>query len=64
MNSTGQAFGVLSTVQLAPLAGSNGVGTLPLELAYMHANSSFSSTALVPGTEAFNPDLVSAIAGA
>jgi hypothetical protein len=64
MNSTGQAFGVLSTVQIAPLAGSNGVGTLPLEIAYMHANSSFSSTQLVPGTEAFKADLVGAIAGA
>ena len=54
MNSTGQAFGVLSTVQLAPLAGSNGVGTLPLELAYMHSHSSFTGTQLVPGTEPFS----------
>ena len=64
MNSTGQAFGVLSTVQIAPLAASNGVGTLPLELAYMHANSSFTGTQLVPGTEPFNGDLLGAIAGA
>ena len=40
MNSTGGAIGVLSTVQLAPLAGSNGVGNLPMEIAYMHANAS------------------------
>jgi len=64
MSSTGQAFGVLSTVQIAPLAASNGVGTLPLELAYMHANSSFTGTQLVPGTEPFNGDLLGAIAGA
>jgi hypothetical protein len=64
MNSTGQAFGVLSTVQIAPLAASNGAGTLPLELAYMHANSSFTGTQLVPGTEPFNGDLLGAIAGA
>jgi hypothetical protein len=54
MNSTGQAFGVLSTVQIAPLAGSNGVGTLPLELSYMHSHSSFTGTQLVPGTEPFS----------
>ena len=27
----------------------------------MHANSSFTATNLVPGTEPFNPDLVQAI---
>src|SRR5437763_4332144 len=35
LNSTGQAFGVLSTVDILPLAGSNGVGTLAKELDYM-----------------------------
>lgn len=38
MNAGGNALGVLSTVELAPVAGSNGVGTLAKELAY--ANSS------------------------
>ena len=61
MNSAGQAFGVLSTVQLAPLAGSNGVGTLPLELAYMNSHSSFTSTSLVPGTQPFNANTVGAV---
>src|SRR5919198_4532096 len=42
LNASGAAFGVLSTVQLAPLAGSNGVGDLAKEISYMHANSSFS----------------------
>jgi hypothetical protein len=61
MNDTGGAIGVLSTVQLAPLAGSNGVGNLPMEIAYMHANASgFSGVNLVPGTEPFNPNVVGA----
>src|SRR4051794_29311748 len=64
MNGSGQAIGVLSTVQLAPLAGSNGVGDLAKEIAYMHANSSFGGVNLVPGTQAFNPSLLQAILGA
>jgi hypothetical protein len=62
MNATGGAIGVLSTVQLAPLAGSNGVGNLSQELAYMRANASgFSGVNLVPGTEAFNANVVGAV---
>jgi hypothetical protein len=34
MDSSGNALGVLSTVQLAPIAASNGVGNLAKELAY------------------------------
>lgn len=64
MNGTGQATGILSTLQIAPLAGSNGVGDIAKEIAYMQANSSFSSVNLVPGTEPFKPDLVGAILGA
>ena len=63
MTSTGQAAGILSTVQLAPLAGSNGVGDLPRELNYMHAHGGPNAT-VVNGTKPFNPDLVSAILGA
>ena len=61
MSGDGEAIGVLSTLQAAPLAGSNGVGDLRHEIDYMHANSSFSGTNLVSGTEPFNPDLVGAI---
>jgi hypothetical protein len=62
MNASGGAIGVLSTVQIAPLAGSNGVGDLPKEIAYMHANASgFSGVNLVPGTESFNPNVVRAV---
>jgi hypothetical protein len=64
MNGSGQAFGVLSTIQILPLVGSNGVSDLPLELAYMRAHSSLSGTQLVPGTEPFTPDLLGAILGA
>ena len=61
MNASGQAIGVLSTLQVAPVAGSNGVGDLAKEIAYMHANSSFSGVQLAPGTQPFNASLVSAI---
>jgi hypothetical protein len=54
LDRTGKALGVLSTVAIAPLAGSNGVGDLSRELAYLHAHTSFSGVQLVPGTEAFN----------
>ncbi len=61
MNESGEAIGILSTLQLAPIAGSNGVGDLGKELAYLHANTSLSGVQLVPGTEAFKPNLVGAI---
>jgi len=62
LNASGSAIGILSTVQLAPLAGSNGVGDLPSEIAYMHANAfGFSGVNLVPGTEPFNASIVGAV---
>jgi hypothetical protein len=64
LNGSGKAFGVLSTLEILPTAGSNGVGDLGKELNYMHANSAFSGVQLVPGTVPFNPSLVEAIAGA
>ena len=63
LNSAGQAFGVLSTLQILPTAGSNGVGDLSNELDYMRANSSQSSTQLAPGTEPFKADIAAAIVG-
>jgi hypothetical protein len=63
MNASGQAIGVLSTLQLAPLPGSNGVGDLAEELAYMRANSPFAGVQMVPGTQPFKPNLVGAILG-
>ncbi len=64
LNASGQAIGTLSTVAIAPLPASNGVGDLGRELAYARANSSFSGVQLANGTEAFTPDVVGAIAGA
>jgi hypothetical protein len=63
LNASGGAIGILSTVQIAPLAGANGVGDVGKELAWMHANTSFTGVQLVPGTEAFNPSLSQAILG-
>ena len=57
LNATGQALGVLSTVQIAPLAGSNGVGDVNLELNYLHSHTS-NAAQLVLGTEPFNPNAV------
>jgi hypothetical protein len=63
LNATGQAIGTLSTVALAPLAGSNGVGDLSRELAYARAHG-LPDLAVVNGTEPFSGDVVGAILGA
>jgi hypothetical protein len=64
MNGSGQAVGILSTLELAPTPAANGVGDLAKEIAYMHANSSFGGVTLVPGTQPFNANLLQAILGA
>ena len=56
IDDQGRALGTLSTVQLAPLAGSNGVGDLAKELAYAQANGQ-SGLSLALGTEPFSPAL-------
>jgi hypothetical protein len=56
LNSTGAALGVLSTVQIAPLAGSNGVGDVSREISYMNAHSSLGAQ-LALGTQPFNPNI-------
>ena len=53
LDADGKALGVLSTVAIAPLAGSNGVGDLAKELAFAQAHSGIAGLALVPGTEPF-----------
>ncbi len=60
LSGNGQAIGVLSTLQIAPVAGSNGVSDLRSALDYMHANSSIGAT-LVPGTQPFDGNFVNAI---
>jgi hypothetical protein len=53
LNASGQAIGVLSTVAIAPLAGSNGVGDVAHELAYVNSHTALNVT-LANGTEPFN----------
>lgn len=57
LDADGNALGTLSTLALAPLAGSNGVGDLAHELAYAQATSGIAGLRLVPGTEPFSPIL-------
>jgi hypothetical protein len=57
LNAEGKALGILSTVQLAPLAGSNGVGDVSKELDYLNSTGGFSVT-LANGTEAFTGPLL------
>jgi hypothetical protein len=55
LDSTGRAVGTLSTLQIAPVVGSNGVGDLAKELAYMQANTAIDAQ-LALGTEPFTPN--------
>ena len=57
LDAEGNALGTLSTLAIAPLAGSNGVGDLNHELEFAKANSGIAGLALVPGTEPFSPIL-------
>ena len=57
LDADGRAVGTLSTVALAPLAGSNGLGDLARELRYAQAPRRHRRAALVPGTEPFTPVL-------
>jgi hypothetical protein len=56
IDADGKALGVLSTVQIAPLAGSNGVGDVAKEVAYMHAHGG-PGASVVNGTEPFTGPL-------
>ncbi len=62
LGESGEAIGVLSTLQILPVAGSNGVADLRKSLEYAQANA-LPGLSLVPGTDPFDPDLVGAIAG-
>ncbi len=53
VDASGKALGVLSTVAIAPLAGSNGVGDLAKELAYLHAHTGINAQ-LARGTQPFD----------
>jgi hypothetical protein len=55
VDGQGRALGTLSTLALAPLAGSNGVGDLSRELRFAQKRSGIEGLRLVRGTEPFSP---------
>ena len=57
LNASGQALGTLSTVAIAPLPASNGVGDIGKELAYAQAHG-HPGLQLVNGTEPFKSKLL------
>ncbi|NYG55250.1 hypothetical protein [Nocardioides perillae] len=57
LDPRGRAVGTLSTVALAPLPLSNGLGNLRRELAYAQAHAGIPGLRLVRGTEPFDPVL-------
>ena len=57
LNAQGQALGILSTVAIAPLPASNGVGSVGHELSYAR-NHGFGGLQLVNGTEPFKAKLL------
>lgn len=57
LNKDGAALGTLSTVAIAPLPASNGVGDVGSEIAYARANG-FDGLQLVNGTEPFRKKLL------
>lgn len=57
LDGEGNALGTLSTLALAPLAGSNGVSDLAHELGYAQQHGGIAGLQLEPGTEPFSPVL-------
>nr|MCW2728563.1 hypothetical protein [Aeromicrobium sp.] len=57
LDGQGKALGTLSTLALAPLPASNGVGDLFRELAYAQTHSGISALKIAEGTEPFAPML-------
>jgi hypothetical protein len=57
IDATGKALGILSTVAVAPLPASNGVGDVAKEVAYMHAHGGPGAN-IVDGTEPFTGPLL------
>ena len=55
LSKDGRALGTLSTVAIAPVTGSNGVGDLQREFDYARANGGFGALELALGTEPFAP---------
>jgi hypothetical protein len=57
LDPEGNALGTLSTLAIAPLAGSNGVGDVNSELTYAQQFGGLAGLTLEPGTEPFSPVL-------
>jgi len=57
LTNDGKALGVLTSLMLAPLAGSNGVGDLSRELIYLNTHGGLGTVVLALGTVAFKPTL-------
>jgi hypothetical protein len=55
LTNDGKALGVLTSLAVAPLAGSNGVGDLSRELDYLNAHGGLGIVSLALGTESFHP---------
>ncbi|MDQ1712807.1 MAG: hypothetical protein QOE45_2257 [Frankiaceae bacterium] len=53
LDANGDAFGVLSTISVAPIPASNNAGDLSKEIAYMQAHSTFTTANVVPGDVPF-----------
>jgi hypothetical protein len=53
LDSQGRALGILSTLDLAPMGATNGIGDLSHELAYLHTHTPLTGVQLALGTERF-----------
>ena len=63
VSQDGQALGILVTLGLAPLPGSNGVTSLDRALDYANAHGGIGTISLANGTEAFSGNLLSVLGG-
>lgn len=61
LNATGQAIGVLSTLEFLPRVATNGVTDLPRALSYARRHSALKKLRLVRGDRPFRPNLVRAV---
>jgi Trypsin-like peptidase domain len=58
LTSDGKALGVLTSLALAPLTGSNGVGDLARELDYLNAHGGLGRVSLALGTKPFHAPIL------
>lgn len=63
LSQDGEALGILVTLAIAPLAGSNGVTSIDLALDYANAHGGLGTIALEDGTEPFEGSLLSLVGG-